>query len=168
MNITKEATLYRPNAGIIIFNKKGKLLWCKRKTGDGWQFPQGGIDEGESPEDAILRETYEEVGLQSKHIEIIKENERWIEYDVPKEKIPKYFSLKNRNFKGQRQKWFLARFLGEDHEINLNLHNQIEFTDWTWSSYWHPVAAGVVFKRDSYRKVLNDFLSSYNKTLKKI
>jgi putative (di)nucleoside polyphosphate hydrolase len=57
MNITKEATLYRPNAGIIIFNKKGKLLWCKRKTGDGWQFPQGGIDEGESPEDAILRET---------------------------------------------------------------------------------------------------------------
>ena len=57
-----EKLLYRPNAGIIIFNREGKLLWCKRKTGDGWQFPQGGIDEGESPEEAILRETYEEVG----------------------------------------------------------------------------------------------------------
>ena len=60
-----EATLYRPNAGIIIFNKKGKLLWCKRKTGDGWQFPQGGVDEGETPEEAVLRETYEEVGLDT-------------------------------------------------------------------------------------------------------
>ena len=115
-----------------------------------------------------LIKIFNESNISSKHIEIIKENERWIEYDVPKEKIPKYFSLKNRNFKGQRQKWFLARFLGEDHEINLNLHNQIEFTDWTWASYWHPVVAGVVFKRDAYRKVLNDFLSSYNKILKKI
>ena len=73
-----EETLYRPNAGIIIFNKEGKLLWCKRKTGDGWQFPQGGIDKGESPEEAILRETYEEVGLHKHQIKIIKENDRWI------------------------------------------------------------------------------------------
>ena len=159
---------YRRGVGMIIMNHEGRFWLGQRIGTDTWQFPQGGIDEGESPEDAILRETYEEVGLQSKHIEIIKENERWIEYDVPKEKIPKYFSLKNRNFKGQRQKWFLARFLGEDHEINLNLHNQIEFTDWTWASYWHPVAAGVVFKRDAYRKVLNDFLSSYNEILKTI
>ena len=156
-----EKTLYRPNAGIIIFNKEGKLLWCKRKTGDGWQFPQGGIDEGESPEKAIIRETYEEVGLHKNQIKIIKENNRWIKYDVPKEKIPKYFSLKNRNFKGQTQKWFLAEFLGQDDDINLNLHNQIEFTEWTWSSYWHPVGSGVEFKRDAYRKVLKDFLPFY-------
>ena len=65
-----EASLYRPNAGIIIFNRQGKLLWCKRKTGDGWQFPQGGIDDGESPEQAIIRETYEEVGLKLSLIHI--------------------------------------------------------------------------------------------------
>ena len=94
-------------------------------------------------------------------IKIIKENDRWIKYDVPKEKIPKYFSLKNRNFKGQTQKWFLAEFLGQDDDINLNLHNQIEFTEWTWSSYWHPVGSGVEFKRDAYRKVLKDFLPFY-------
>ena len=86
--------LYRPNAGIIIFNKEGKLLWCKRKSGDGWQFPQGGIDDGESPEEAVLRETYEEVGLKENQIKIIKENSRWIDYDVPGHKIPNYFSLK--------------------------------------------------------------------------
>lgn len=163
-----EASLYRPNAGIIIFNRQGKLLWCKRKTGDGWQFPQGGIDDGESPEQAIIRETYEEVGLKHEKIKIIRENNRWINYDVPKNKIPKYFSLKNRRFRGQTQKWFLAEFLGEDSDINLNMHSQIEFTEWTWSSYWHPVAKGVEFKRDAYREALKDLLPFYKNYLKSI
>ena len=153
--------LYRPNAGIIIFNEEGKLLWCKRKSGDGWQFPQGGIDDGESPEEAIVRETYEEVGLKRNQIKIIKENDRWIKYDIPKNKIPKYFSLKNRKFRGQTQKWFLAEFIGEDSDINLNLHDQIEFTKWTWTSYWHPIRAGVEFKREAYRQVLSDLLPFY-------
>ena len=161
-----EATLYRPNAGIIIFNKQGKLLWCKRRTGDGWQFPQGGIDEGELPEEAIFRETYEEVGLDESKIRILKENERWVNYDVPRDKIPRDFSFKNRKFKGQTQKWFLAEFLGEDHDIDLNLHDQIEFTQWTWSTYWHPIKAGVEFKRNAYRQVLNDFLPFYIKHFK--
>jgi len=156
-------TLYRPNVGIIIFNKEDKLLWCKRKDGSGWQFPQGGIDHGESPIEAILRETYEEVGLRENKIRIIKENERWINYDVPKHKIPKYFSLQNRKFKGQTQKWFLAKFMGVDKDINLNLHNQVEFTDWTWSTYWHPIRAGVEFKRGAYRKALCDLLPFYIK-----
>ena len=153
--------LYRPNAGIIIFNEEGKLLWCKRKSGDGWQFPQGGIDDGESPEEAIVRETYEEVGLKRNQIKIIKENDRWIKYDVPKNKIPKYFSLKNRRFRGQTQKWFLAEFTGEDSDINLNLHDQIEFIEWTWTTYWHPIRAGVEFKREVYRQVLSDLLPFY-------
>ena len=163
-----EASLYRPNAGIIIFNRQGKLLWCKRKTGDGWQFPQGGIDDGESPEQAIIRETYEEVGLKHEKIKIIRENDRWINYDVPKNKIPKYFSLKNRRFRGQTQKWFLAEFLGEDSDINLSTHSQIEFTEWTWSSYWHPVAKGVEFKRDAYREALKDLLPFYKNYLESL
>ena len=161
-----EATLYRPNAGIIIFNKEGRLLWCKRKTGDGWQFPQGGIDEGETPENAIYREAYEEVGLGKDKIKIIKENEKWIKYDVPKDKIPRYFSFKNRKFKGQSQNWFLAQFLGQDKDIDLTVHNQIEFTEWTWASYWHPVAAGVEFKKNAYRQVLTDFLPFYKDHMK--
>ena len=162
----KEA-LYRPNVGIIIFNRDGKILWCKRKQGDGWQFPQGGIDEGETPQDAIYRETYEEVGLETQKIKVVRENDRWINYDVPKDKIPKYFSFKNRRFKGQTQKWFLAEFLGNDEDINLSVHNQIEFSEWRWSTYWHPIIGGVEFKRDAYRKVLNDLLPYYVDYLRK-
>ena len=162
----KEA-LYRPNVGIIIFNRDGKILWCKRKQGDGWQFPQGGIDEGATPQDAIYRETYEEVGLEKQKIKLVRENDRWINYDVPKDKIPKYFSFKNRRFKGQTQKWFLAEFLGNDEDINLSVHNQIEFSEWRWSTYWHPIKGGVEFKRDAYRKVLNDLLPYYVDYLRK-
>ena len=99
-------------------------------------------------------------------IKIIKENEKWIKYDVPKDKIPRYFSFKNRKFKGQSQKWFLAQFLGQDKDIDLTVHNQIEFTEWTWASYWHPVAAGVEFKKNAYRQVLTDFLPFYKDHMK--
>ena len=100
---------------------------------------------------------------KKRRIIIIKENDKWINYDVPKAKIPNYFSFKNRKFKGQTQKWFLAEFIGKDNDINLTLHNQIEFTEWTWSTYWHPIRAGVEFKRDAYRKALCDLLPFYIK-----
>ena len=87
-------------------------------------------------------------------------------YDVPKEKMPRYFSFKNRKFKGQSQKWFLAQFLGQDNDIDLTVHNQIEFTEWMWASYWHPVAAGVEFKKNAYRQVLTDFLPFYKDQMK--
>ena len=163
-----EEALYRPNVGIIIFNRDGKILWCKRKQGDGWQFPQGGIDKGESPLEALYRETYEEVGLKKHQIKIVRENERWIGYDVPKDRVPKYFSFKNRRFKGQTQKWFLAEFLGSNEDINLSVHSQIEFSEWTWSSYWHPITGGIEFKRDAYRKALNDLFPYYLDYLNKV
>ena len=163
-----EEALYRPNVGIIIFNRDGKILWCKRKQGDGWQFPQGGIDKGESPLEALYRETYEEVGLKKHQIKIVRENERWIGYDVPKDRVPKYFSFKNRKFKGQTQKWFLAEFLGNNEDINLSVHSQIEFSEWTWSSYWHPITGGIEFKRDAYRKALNDLFPYYLDYLNKV
>tara|TARA_Y100000768_G_scaffold333705_1_gene273978 strand:- start:3354 stop:3848 length:495 start_codon:yes stop_codon:yes gene_type:complete len=163
-----EEALYRPNVGIIIFNRNGKILWCKRKQGDGWQFPQGGIDKGESPLEALYRETYEEVGLKKHQIKIVRENERWIGYDVPKDRVPKYFSFKNRRFKGQTQKWFLAEFLGNNEDINLSVHSQIEFSEWTWSSYWHPITGGIEFKRDAYRKALNDLFPYYLDYLNKV
>ena len=163
-----EATLYRPNAGIIIFNKQGKLLWCKRRTGDGWQFPQGGIDEGELPEEAIFRETYEEVGLDESKIRILKENERWVNYDVPRDKIPRYFSFKNRKFKGQTQKWFLAELKCDESKINLNSSSPAEFDDWIWTKYWYPLGATVTFKSEAYRRALIDMMPTYSSFLKRL
>ena len=149
---------YRPNVAIIIVNRKGKILWCKRKDGNGWQFPQGGLDPGESPKEAIYRETKEEVGLDKEDIGIIKESEEWFNYKVPKNRIPKYFRISDSKFVGQRQKWFLAEILCEDSKINLNASSPVEFEDWTWSSYWHPIDGGVDFKKSTYRKVLKEFL----------
>ena len=153
---------YRPNVAIIILNKAGQILWCKRKDGNGWQFPQGGLDKGESPLEAIYRETQEEVGLERKDIRIIKETQEWFNYKVPEDRLPKYFRFKNSKFIGQTQKWFLAEILCEDYRINLNASSPIEFVDWTWSSYWHPLNGGVDFKKATYRKVLNNFLPDYN------
>lgn len=157
---------FRPNVAIIIVNKMGGILWCKRKDGNGWQFPQGGLDAGESPLEAIYRETREEVGLEKKDLRIIKESEEWFDYKVPEDRLPKYFRLKNSKFIGQTQKWFLAEILCEDSRVDLNAFSPIEFVDWTWSSYWHPVNGGVDFKKSTYRKVLKSFLPEYNYFIK--
>ena len=149
-----EASLYRPNAGIIIFNRQGKLLWCKRKTGDGWQFPQGGIDDGESPEQAIIRETYEEVGLKHEKIKIIRENDRWINYDVPLNLANK---LWNGQFRGQTQKWVLFNFTGDDNEININTEYP-EFNEWQWTSPLDLTNKAIYFKKDVYEKINLIFL----------
>ena len=145
----------------------GQILWCKRKDGNGWQFPQGGLDDGESPLEAIYRETQEEVGLKKQDIRIIKESENWFKYKVPQDRIPKYFRFNNSKFVGQTQKWFLAEILCDDSYINLNASTPIEFVDWIWSSYWHPLNGGVEFKKNTYRKVLKSFLPYYNTFIKK-
>ena len=162
----KNTENYRPNVAIIILNKEGQILWCKRKDGNGWQFPQGGLDKGESPLEAVYRETQEEVGLERNDLRIIKETKEWFNYKVPEERLPKYFRFENSKFIGQTQKWFLAEILCEDSRINLNASSPIEFVDWTWSSYWHPLNGGVDFKKATYRKVLNNFLPDYNYFIK--
>ena len=162
----KNTENYRPNVAIIILNKEGQILWCKRKDGNGWQFPQGGLDKGESPLEAVYRETQEEVGLERNDLRIIKETTEWFNYKVPEERLPKYFRFENSKFIGQTQKWFLAEILCEDSRINLNASSPIEFVDWTWSSYWHPINGGVDFKKSTYRKVLKSFLPDYNYFIK--
>ena len=97
---------YRPNVAIIIVNKMGKVLWCRRKDRQGWQFPQGGLDNGETTLDAVYRETQEEVGLKREDLRIIKESEEWFNYKVPKKRIPKYFRFKNSKFIGQLRNGF--------------------------------------------------------------
>jgi len=158
INLFSTAEEYRQNAAIIIINPKGKVLWCRRKNEKGWQFPQGGIDKGETPKEAIIREVYEEVGLKSHDINLLGSIEEWLYYDIPKNKIGKYIPS---NFRGQKQKWFLAELISSDTKINLKTTKQVEFDKWEWVTYWHPIAAGVDFKKKLYRNALTALLPTY-------
>tara|TARA_B100000586_G_scaffold263814_1_gene233537 strand:+ start:615 stop:1127 length:513 start_codon:yes stop_codon:yes gene_type:complete len=152
---------YRPNVAIVILNKKGGVLWCKRKNNDGWQFPQGGIDKNETPKQAILRETKEEVGLGSKDIKIICELSEWLKYDVPKDRRQTYF-FKNNKFRGQVQKWFMAELTSHESMIDLGGDKVNEFSDWMWASYWYALGSVVSFKKKLYRQALTSLLPEYN------
>ena len=151
---------YRPNVAIVIINRRGSILWCQRKNNDGWQFPQGGIDKNESPREAILRETKEEVCLESEDLKIIFESKKWFKYDVPKERRPNYFITKNK-FRGQIQKWFLAELLSDDSKINLEATQTVEFKTWIWASYWYALGSVVPFKKEVYREALLEMLPYY-------
>lgn len=149
---------YRLNVGLIVVNDIGKLLLCKRKDSENWQFPQGGIDLGEKPEQAALRELYEEVGIDRSDVQEITSSEGWYKYDLPEASIQKYF-FKNK-FKGQKQKWFMFKLLN-DVSIDFTNDANPEFDDYKWASYWHPLHAIVDFKKDVYRSVLKEFCMPY-------
>ena len=151
---------YRPNVAIIIVNKHGQVLWCKRKSDNGWQFPQGGIDKKETPREAVLRETKEEVGLDREDLKIIYESKKWYRYKVPEERRPSYFISKN-SFLGQEQKWFLAELLTKDSNIDLKSSKTIEFKKWNWVSYWYPLDSVIWFKKSVYQQALLELLPSY-------
>ena len=156
MNIKEKG--YRLNVGIIVANSDGKLLYCKRKNSDNWQFPQGGIDRNEDPFLAALRELYEEVGIQKDKVNLIKESENWYKYDLPR-KYKKNNFLWN-DFKGQKQKWFLFKLI-EEVMIDLNNENNPEFDEFDWVDYWKPLDEIVEFKREIYTKVLSELESAY-------
>ena len=118
---------YRLNVGVIIANKEGKLLICKRKGMNSWQFPQGGIDYGETPLKAAKRELFEEVGIKSKSTKLISNVKEWLKYDVPKKSRRRRFL--DKKFKGQKQKWFLFK-LKEDIQISFENDPDSEFEDY--------------------------------------
>lgn len=149
---------YRLNVGLIIINNKGKLLLCKRKKSNNWQFPQGGIDAGEKSEDAALRELYEEVGIKEKSIKKIYVSKTSYKYDVPEAK--KFRNFLQDNFRGQKQKWFMFELI-EDVKINFTNDPNPEFDDYMWSSYWYPLYSIVDFKKEVYRSVLKEFCQPY-------
>ena len=157
---------YRKGVGVVVVNNEGQFFLGKRIGAQAWQFPQGGLDNGESTVEAIYRETEEEVGLKKIDLRIIKESEDWFDYKIPEHRIPKYFRFKKSKFIGQTQKWFLAEILCEDSKINLNASSPVEFNDWTWTNYWYPINGGVEFKKKTYRKVLTSFLPYYNTFIK--
>ena len=141
---------YRPCVGIMLLNAQGKVFVGKRldQTVEGWQMPQGGIDKGEEPREAALRELQEEVGTDK--AEIIGEMEDWVTYDLPEHLIGVAFKGK---YKGQKQKWFAMRFTGQDSDIDLTTHEP-EFSDFRWVAVNELPDLIVPFKRDSYRQVV--------------
>ena len=142
---------FRPNVGIIICNKLGQLLWAKRIKQDAWQFPQGGIKEAETTEEALFRELSEEVGLCKDDVRILSQTSEWLKYRLPK---PYIRQRKGRTCIGQKQKWFLLGLQTEEDRVDLENTLQPEFDDWCWVNYWYPVNQVVDFKRNVYRKAL--------------
>ena len=147
---------FRLNVAFILVNNQGKVLLAKRIKQNAWQLPQGGINENENLLDTLYRELYEEVGLNSKDVSVIANTKYWLSYKFPI-RIKKY---REPLFVGQKQKWFLLRFNGEDNQICLNLSVKPEFDAWQWVSYWYPLHIIVDFKRQVYFKALRE-LSTY-------
>jgi putative (di)nucleoside polyphosphate hydrolase len=145
---------YRKAVGLMILNSKKEVFIAKRKgfsAKNGWQMPQGGIDDGETPEEAALREMKEEIG--SNNGVIVAQTNNWHNYDIPRNIVTK---LWNGAYRGQTQKWFLINFMGLDSEINLDTHIQ-EFTKWKWVSYLEMIEKIVPFKKRLYESVLEEF-----------
>ncbi|MDG1948865.1 MAG: RNA pyrophosphohydrolase [SAR86 cluster bacterium] len=153
-----EESNYRLNVGLIIVNNYGKVLICKRKNSNQWQFPQGGIDEGESPMEAAKREIFEEVGIKPSKIKVLGKIKDWVKYEIPKELAKK--SFKNKGIVGQKQKWFIFKIKTEACISFVNDPDN-EFDDFAWVSYWRPIALIVSFKKEVYRNVLAELLPIY-------
>ena len=146
--------------GIMLANAKGEVLWARRLGQDAWQFPQGGIQRGETPEQALYRELEEEVGLTADDVEIIACTRGWLRYRLPQR-------LLRRDSKpmcvGQKQKWFLLRMLADDSKVKVDLCDKPEFDGWQWVSYWYPLGQVVPFKRDVYRRALNELAPKHSR-----
>ena len=147
-----DADGFRPNVGIVVANDRAQVLWARRIGGrDAWQFPQGGIRDSETPEEALYRELYEEVGLKQDAVQLVASTEGWLHYRLP-EHLRRWDS--SPSFIGQKQKWFLLRMLADDEAVRVSVSEKPEFDTWRWVSYWYPLGQVVEFKKRVYRQAL--------------
>ncbi len=148
-----EPTAYRPCVGIVLVNREGRVFVAARidNPADAWQMPQGGINKDEDPRQAALRELGEEIGTAN--AEIVAESEGWMQYDLPPELIGKLWRGK---YRGQAQKWYVMRFLGEDGEIDIATEHP-EFREWKWVPFEQVPELIVPFKRDLYARLVESF-----------
>jgi putative (di)nucleoside polyphosphate hydrolase len=144
---------FRPNVGIILLNQRNQVFWGKRIRTHSWQFPQGGIKHGESPEQAMFRELHEEVGLLPDHVRIVARTRDWLRYEVPQHFIRRDA---RGHYRGQKQIWFLLQLVGRDSDMNLRATNHPEFDAWRWNEYWVPLEAVIEFKRGVYETALTE------------
>lgn len=144
---------FRANVGIILSNEKGRLLLAGRAGSKGWQFPQGGMLEGESPEEAMFRELHEEIGLTPKDVELLGATDDWLRYRLPdryirRDSLPLCI--------GQKQRWFILRLTGAEDRVRFDQSPSPEFDRWRWVEYWRPVKEVIYFKRRVYAQALHE------------
>lgn len=146
---------YRPCVGVMLINAAGHVFVGQRIDNDApaWQMPQGGVDKGEAPRDAALRELWEETGVPADLVTVEAESKTWLPYDLPHDLVPRIWKGR---FRGQKQKWFLLRFHGTDEQVNIATDHP-EFSEWRWLPASELVENIVPFKREVYARVLADF-----------
>jgi len=146
---------FRPNVGIILCNWENEVFWGKRVKEHSWQFPQGGIKYGESPEQAMYRELHEEIGLYPDHVRILGRTRGWLRYEVPGQWTRRDC---RGSYKGQKQIWFLLRMMGRDSDVSLRSTARPEFDAWRWTDYWGPAELVIEFKRNVYQQALAELV----------
>ena len=148
-----DAEGFRANVGIILTNGSGQLLLAGRIGNRGWQFPQGGLQHGESPEQAMYRELHEEIGLREADVEILGVTEDWLRYRLP----DKYVRRGSKPLCiGQKQRWFLLRLVSDESRLRLDAGETPEFDRWRWVDFWRPINEVIYFKRRVYSMALNE------------
>lgn len=147
---------YRPNVGIIVSDPQGRVLWAKRIGQNAWQFPQGGIRNGESAEEALFRELNEELGLLPEHVTVVGSTNNWLRYRLPKRYIRRHSNPDSPICIGQKQKWFMLRLTAHESMVRFDCCEKPEFDGWRWVDYWHPLREVVYFKRDVYKRALRE------------
>lgn len=154
---TDDPSLYRPCVGMVIFNPHGQV-WLGRRSKERekniWQYPQGGIDPGESAEHAAIREVHEETGISVQQLRPLGSLDTELFYDLP---VQYKLTRRTKKWRGQRQLWFAARFIGDDRNIDLNYSKPAEFSKWKWGDLHDAVDTVVPFKRDVYADVAKAF-----------
>lgn len=146
---------YRSCAGVMLINAEGMVFVGQRKDNfsEAWQMPQGGVEKGEAPRDAALRELEEETGVAADLVSVIAGTEGWVPYDLPHDLVPKLWKGR---YRGQEQKWYLMRFHGTDDQVNIETEHQ-EFSAWKWMPVDQLLGSIVPFKRAVYEAVLEQF-----------
>ena len=146
---------YRPCVGVMLVNRQSEVFVGQRIDSrvSAWQMPQGGIEKGEDPREAALRELWEETGVRAERVTVVSETDRWLPYELPFDLVPKLWKGR---FRGQEQKWVLMRFHGSDHDVNIQTEHP-EFSKWRWLPAADLVDNIVPFKRDVYTAVLDAF-----------